>query len=73
MAASRWKNSMQRHLRMVECSEVQKQFLATFKLTGVALHWWESITTSEQRDALPISDFGNSLTEGIFLPRSRRK
>ena len=57
MAASRWKNSMQRHLRMVECSEVQKQFLATFKLTGAALHWWESVTTSEQRDALPIADF----------------
>ena len=57
MAASQWKNNMQRHLRMVECSEVQKPFLVTFKLSGAALHWWESVTTSEQRDALPITIF----------------
>ena len=48
---------MQRHLRMHECTDVQKQVLATFKLVGSALQWWESITTAEERDTLTIQEF----------------
>ena len=45
--ANQWKRDMQRHLRMVECSEEKKQVLATFKLVGATLQWWESMTTLE--------------------------
>ena len=48
---------MERHLKFVECTEVQKQLLATFQFLGNALQWWESTTTSEERDRLTYADF----------------
>lgn len=45
--ANQRKKDMQRHLRMIECSEDKKQVLTTFKLVGSALHWWETMTTPE--------------------------
>ena len=57
VVSSQWRKDMQRHLRMYECTDVQKQVLATFKLVGSALQWWESITTVEERDTLTIQDF----------------
>ena len=55
--ANQWKKDMQRHLRMIECSEDKKQVLTTFKLVGSALHWWETMTTPEQRDTMTITEF----------------
>ena len=37
VVSSQWRKDIQRHLRMYECTEVQKQLLATFKLVGSAL------------------------------------
>ena len=54
VVSSQWRKDIQRHLRMYECTDVQKQVLATFKLVGSALQWWESITTVEERDTLTI-------------------
>ena len=51
---SQWRKDIQRHLRMYECTDVQKQILATFKLVGSALQWWEFVTTVEERDTLTI-------------------
>jgi len=42
---------------MDECTDVQRQILATFKLVGSALQWWESISTAEERDVLSIQEF----------------
>lgn len=57
MLACQWKRDIQRHLHMVDCNEVQKQMLATFRLVGAALQWWESITIVEERDTLDITEF----------------
>ena len=57
VTASQWKKDIQRHLRMLECTEVQRQILATFKLVGAALQWWEATTTMEERDTMTIQDF----------------
>ena len=43
--AYQWRKDIEKHLRMIECTEVQKQLLATLKLVGDALQWWESVTT----------------------------
>jgi len=43
-----WKKNIQRHLRILECTDVQKQMFATFRLSGAALQWWESVTTAEE-------------------------
>ena len=55
--ACQWKIDIQRHLRMGDCDKVRKQMLTTFSLVGVALQWWESITTVEERDTLAIAEF----------------
>ena len=55
--SSQWKKDIQRRLRMYECTDVQRHILATFKLVGSALQWWESITTTEERDVLSIQEF----------------
>ena len=68
VVANQWKKDMQRHLRMVDCSEERKQILATFKLVGAALHWWESMTTPEQRDTMTISEFWVLFDRKYFPP-----
>ena len=34
VTVSQWKKDIQRHLRMYECTDVQRQLLASFKLVG---------------------------------------
>ena len=70
---NQWKKDMQRHLRMVDCSEEKKQVLATFKLVGAALHWWESMTTPEQRDTMSITDFWVLYDRKYFPPAIQRE
>jgi len=45
---------------------VQKQLLASFKLVGAALQWWESTTTVEERDAIPIQSFWERFDRKYF-------
>ncbi|XP_059628634.1 uncharacterized protein LOC132271309 isoform X2 [Cornus florida] len=65
-AAHQWKQDIERHLRLVQCTEVQKQMLATFKLVGDALQWWESVTTIEERMALTYDEFSARFEEKYF-------
>ena len=37
VVSSQWRKDIQLHLRMYECTDVQKQILATFKLVGSEL------------------------------------
>ncbi|XP_059654905.1 uncharacterized protein LOC132301685 [Cornus florida] len=61
-----WKKDIERHLRMVECTETQKQMLATFTLVGDALQWWESITTMEERTTLTYDQFQDRFDDKYF-------
>ena len=60
---SQRKKDIQRHLRMYECIDIQRQLLATFKLVGAALQWWESTTTLEDRND---SEFLSAVRPQVF-------
>ena len=53
---------------MYECTDVHKQLLASFKLVGVALQWWESTTTLGERDLVPIQSFWERFDRKYFPP-----
>ena len=53
---------------MLECIGVQEQMLATFRLSGAALQWWELVTTTEERDTLTISEFWVRFDHKYFPP-----
>ncbi|XP_059629410.1 uncharacterized protein LOC132271920 [Cornus florida] len=65
-AVHQWKRDIERHLRLVQCTEVQKQMLATFKLVGDALQWWESVITVEERMTLSYDQFSTRFDEKYF-------
>ena len=42
--------------------------IATFHLSGVALQWWESVTTIEERDLMTIAEFWVWFDRKYFPP-----
>ena len=42
-AVENWMLSIEKHLQMMGCNNVQKVQLATFLLRGDTEHWWETV------------------------------
>ena len=58
---------------MIECSEDKKQVLTTFKLVGSALHWWETLTTPEQKDTMTITELWALFNREYIPPAIQRE
>ena len=72
LEALQWRQDIERHLRMAEGTGVQMQMLASFRLAGEALQWWESVTTPAQRSTLTIEEFWQKF-EAKYFPISVQK